>query len=125
MEIDDIYTGHETAPWEKSRAFNSHQEHLHPTSFNPRVGGTTMKVSNPSTHEIFIKHCKDCIGALNMCYTWNNEIEQALHYHQNGDKMAEEIKKLHTALNSMQKVIFEQEQKVVILEKRNTELQGM
>ena len=78
-------SGHEIAPWERSKTFNDNQEYLHPGHHNPKVGGVTIRLGNPQSHEILVKHCKDCVGALTMCYTWNDRVEQALHYHQEGN----------------------------------------
>ena len=38
--------------------------------------------------------------------------------------MSTEIKKLRTTLDSVQKVVLDQEEKLVTLENRNTELEG-
>lgn len=63
--------GKDLNPWNRSTQFNKQQDYLRPGSHDPDVGGSSFRLANPSSHEMYVSHCKKCVGVLTMVYTWN------------------------------------------------------
>jgi hypothetical protein len=64
--------GKDLNPWNRSKQFNKQQEYLRPGSHDPDVGGSSFRLANPSSHEMYVSHCQKCVGVLTMVYTWNS-----------------------------------------------------
>ena len=79
-------------PWEKSTTFNNRQEFLKPGHHHPKVGGGSLPLAKPSTHELYVSPCQRCVGILSMVYTWNAAVETALHHKDIGEAREIEIK---------------------------------
>ena len=65
-------SGKDLNPWMRSSQFNKQQDFLRPGTHNPDVGGSSIRLSNPSSHELYVAHCRNCVGIMTMVYSWNS-----------------------------------------------------
>jgi len=57
-------TGKIRNPWDESKSFPRRQRVVQGKSFSLDVSGSSMVLSQPSTHKLLVRYCKDCTGTI-------------------------------------------------------------
>ncbi len=111
-------------PWEQSRAFRRLQRQRGAPSYQyPDAGGESVYIKAPSNYKLFVRHCGNCIGIMQLVKSWNTEIETAFRQmadYQIVDAQIAEFKKLIAHLTLM---VADKEAEVIRLNTKNTELE--
>jgi len=110
----NVATGKAFNAWEKGKNFGKIMKHNRgPQYKTPQMGGESISLSVPQTHELYVRYCKQCIGVMQFTRTWNFEVEDSLRYKVEGQIMEREIGELKCTIESLNVIIGDQEKSIV------------
>lgn len=119
----NVATGKAFNPWEKGKSFGKIMKQNKGAHYRlPVTEGESVSAASPSTHELFIKYCKQCVGIMQFTRTWNQEVEEAMRLKSVTNYMGKEISDLKFTIGQLNKIISDQEMQVMQVTETNKRL---
>ena len=106
----NVTTGKAFNPWEKGKSFGKVMKQKKGSHYRlPATEGESISAAAPSTHDLFVKYCKSCVGIMQFTRTWNEEVEDAMRLKSVSNSMGKDVSDLKFTVGQLNNIIRDQE----------------